>query len=122
DRHQGFKVSLYLCFHSQVEWRPGRFYPNGFSSRPPIWSNRRGHIDASIVGHVITVSINGTQLTQITGNTFSTGNQGIGFFLENRNATGNIGDFGFTNFTASNSPIGSDTTPPNAPRNLTVST
>ena len=55
-------------------------------------------VKASMIGNVLTVWINGTQVTQLSDDKFKTGNPGIGFYLEG--ATGRIGDYGFTNFSA----------------------
>ena len=55
-------------------------------------------VKASIIGNVITVYINGVQIIRTTDNTFSSGNPGIGFFLDG--ATGVNADYGFSSFTA----------------------
>jgi hypothetical protein len=62
---------------------------------------------------VITAHINGVQVLQVPDNTFSSGSPGMGFYLQN--ATGKNGDYGFTNFTATD---GLSTLP--APKNLRV--
>jgi hypothetical protein len=59
-------------------------------------------IRASIIGDVITVSINGVEKARATDDTFKRGNPGIGEFLF-CNAGRGIGsnpDFGFSSFTA----------------------
>ncbi len=56
-------------------------------------------VKATMIGNVITAYINGVQVLQATDKTFKSGNPGIGFFLDS--ATGLNGDYGFTNFTAS---------------------
>jgi hypothetical protein len=66
-------------------------------------------------GSTITAYINGAQKLQVTDSTYSSGNPGIGAFLQD--TTGVNGDYGFTSFTASD---GTDTTPPAAPQNLRV--
>jgi hypothetical protein len=71
-------------------------------------------VKATIVGGVITVFINGKQVNQATDNTFTTGNPGIGFYLDG--AAGLNADYGFTSFTATDGPG----TPPSAPTNLRV--
>jgi hypothetical protein len=53
---------------------------------------------ATIVGNVITVFYNGTQIAQATDSTYATGNPGMGFFI--RAPAANT-DFGFSSFTAS---------------------
>jgi hypothetical protein len=59
-------------------------------------------LKASIIGNVITVSINGVKKAQVTDNTFKTGNPGIGEFLAcvNGQGAGTNTDFGFTGLTA----------------------
>jgi hypothetical protein len=59
-------------------------------------------VKATIKGHVITAYINGVQVLQATDKKFTTGSPGIGFFLQK--AAGVNNDFGFTRFTASDSP------------------
>ena len=54
-------------------------------------------IKATIVGNVITVFYNGTQIAQATDSTYATGNPGMGFFI--RAPAANT-DFGFSSFTA----------------------
>lgn len=56
-------------------------------------------VKATIVGNVITVYLNGVQINQATDSTFSTGNPGIGFYLQG--ASGINKDYGFTSFMAS---------------------
>ena len=55
-------------------------------------------VKASMIGNVLTVWINGVQVVQLTDDKFKSGNPGIGYYLEG--ATGVIGDYGFTNFMA----------------------
>ena len=59
-------------------------------------------LNASIVGNVITVFINGVKKAEATDYTFKTGNPGIGEFLACRNAQGlgTNAEFGFASFTA----------------------
>ncbi len=73
---------------------------------------------ASMIGNVITLSVNGAAITRVTDNTYTTGNPGIGFF---RRDCGAGTDFGFTSFSAT----GTDGTvmtdvPPAVPMNLKV--
>ena len=56
-------------------------------------------LKATIVGSVITVWVNSTQVVQVTDNTFGSGSPGIGFFLQN--LTGVNTDYGFSSFSAS---------------------
>jgi hypothetical protein len=72
--------------------------------------------EATMIGNVITVYINGVQVQTAVDNTYTTGNPGMGFFTRNPSAAA----FGFSSYTASNSPIGGDATPPNAPSDLRV--
>jgi len=55
-------------------------------------------VKASIVGSTITVYINNKLVLQGTDRTYTSGNPGIGFFLQG--ATGVNGDYGLTSFTA----------------------
>lgn len=55
-------------------------------------------VKASIVGQVITAYINGVQVAQTRDYLFTSGNPGMGFYLEK--ATGVNGDCGFSTFTA----------------------
>jgi chitodextrinase len=74
-------------------------------------------VKATMIGNVITTYLNGVQLAQVTDNTYATGNPGMGFYLSG--ATGVNADYGFTNFTASDS-LSTDTTPPSIPANLSA--
>jgi len=59
-------------------------------------------LKASVVGNVITVSINGVEKARATDDTYKTGNPGIGLFLQADKGRG-IGsntNFGFASFTA----------------------
>jgi hypothetical protein len=56
-------------------------------------------VKATIVGSAITAYINGTMVIQGTDSTYTSGNPGVGFFLQPA-ATGVNSDYGFTNFTA----------------------
>ena len=58
-------------------------------------------IKASIVGSTITVYINNKLVLQGTDHRYTSGNPGIGFFLQG--ATGVNGDYGFRSFTAMDS-------------------
>jgi hypothetical protein len=59
-------------------------------------------LKASIIGNVITVSINGVQKAEAIDNTFKTGNPGIGEYLAcvHGQGVGTNTDFGFASFTA----------------------
>ena len=63
-------------------------------------------VSATIVGNVITGYKNGVQVVQATDNQITTGNPGIGFNLEIGSAgcAGTNGDYGFTTFTANDTP------------------
>jgi hypothetical protein len=69
-------------------------------------------IKAMIVGNVITVYKNDVQVLQATDNTFSSGNPGIGFYLQGGNSSMN-GDYGFTSFTATDAPASAPAPPTN---------
>ena len=70
-----------------------------------------------MIGNVITVYINGTQVAQVTDSTFGSGNPGFGFFLSG--GSGVNADYGFTDFTAADQ-LTADTTPPSTPTNLSA--
>jgi hypothetical protein len=72
-------------------------------------------IKCTASGSTITAYINGAQKLQVTDSTYSSGNPGIGAFLQD--TTGVNGDYEFTSFTASD---GTDTIPPSPPQNLRV--
>lgn len=72
-------------------------------------------VKASIVGNVITSYINGVQIAQVTDSHFSSGSPGVGHWLH---GPGNlVGDYGFTDFVATDGPP----LPPAAPKNLFIS-
>jgi hypothetical protein len=75
-------------------------------------------VKATITGNVITAYINNVQVLQAIDATYSTGNPGMGFYLEG--ATGLNGNFGFTSFTASDS-VKSPYKIPNPPTDLRIS-
>ena len=56
-------------------------------------------VKATIVGNVITVYINGNLIFKVTDNVFTSGNPGMGFYLQG--AMNVNSDYGFTSFTAS---------------------
>jgi len=72
-------------------------------------------LEANIVGNVITVFINGVKVNRAVDSVFTGGSPGIGLFTRNPNAA----KFGFSSFTASDSPLGSNP-PPAPPTNVTV--
>ena len=55
-------------------------------------------VKATMIGRILTVYINGVQKIQLSDDKFASGNPGVGYYLEG--ATGVIGDFGFSNFMA----------------------
>jgi hypothetical protein len=59
-------------------------------------------LKASIVGNVITVSINGVEKARVRDDTYKTGNPGMGTFLfcDGGRGAGSNRDFGFKSFTA----------------------
>ena len=58
-------------------------------------------VKATIVGATITGYVNDVQVIQVIDSTFKRGKPGIGFYLQ---GAGNNDDFGFTDFTATDSP------------------
>jgi hypothetical protein len=73
-------------------------------------------IKATIIGNVITVYQNGTQIAQVSDSTFSSGSPGIGHWL--RGPVDGVDDYGFTSFSASDGPP----IPPRAPTNVRIVT
>lgn len=55
-------------------------------------------VKASMMGTVLTVYINGVEIVRISDDKYRSGNPGIGFYLAE--ASGVIGDFGFSSFMA----------------------
>jgi len=95
----GYEINLhYLGDYVQiVKWLgPLGMFTELVSVTPP--KPKTGDvIKANIVGNVITVFYNGTQIAQATDSTYATGNPGMGFFI--RAPAANT-DFGFSSFTA----------------------
>jgi hypothetical protein len=58
---------------------------------------------ATLVGSTITTYINGAAIFSVTDGTYTSGNPGMGFYLQG--ATGVNSDFGFTSFTASDTGV-----------------
>jgi len=71
-------------------------------------------VKATIVGNVITSYKNGVQMAQVTDNTYSTGNPGMGF------NEGTNGTYGFTSFTATSAGSAVAPTITIQPTNVTV--
>ena len=81
-----------------VRWNGayGNFTEIGRASNPP--NPKTGDVmKATIVGNVITVYINGVQIMQATDSTYSSGNPGMGFYID---AGASNADFGFSSFSA----------------------
>jgi hypothetical protein len=55
-------------------------------------------VKATMIGNVLTVFINAAQVVQLSDDKFTSGNPGIGFYLEG--ATGVMGEYGFSSFMA----------------------
>jgi hypothetical protein len=55
-------------------------------------------LEATISGSIITAYLNGTQVLQAVDNTFTNGNPGVGFFINEAN--GLDANYGFSNFSA----------------------
>jgi hypothetical protein len=73
-------------------------------------------LKATISGSTITVYKNGTQMIQTTDTTFTNGTPGLGFY---DNADTNWSNFGFSNYTASDSAYTGSSQQPGAPTKLT---
>src|ERR1051325_565920 len=74
-------------------------------------------IKATIVGNLITVYLNGVQVDQVSDNTFTSGNPGMGFYVQGISGATVNGDYGFTNFSASDGST-ADTASPSVPSGL----
>jgi hypothetical protein len=70
-------------------------------------------LKATMVGSTITVYMNNIQIMQCSDSTYSTGNPGIGFYLQ---GAGTNSGFGFSAFSATDG----STTPPTPPSNLST--
>lgn len=82
-----------------VRWNGpyGNFTEIGRARSPP--QLKTGDvIKATVVGNVITVYVNGTQIMQATDSTYTSGNPGMGFYID---AGASNSDFGFSSFSAS---------------------
>jgi hypothetical protein len=121
--NRGYEI-LFRCTHdgSQyveiVRWNGplGNFTYVQRGTGPGVYNG--DIVKATIVGNVITGYINGNQVIQGTDSTFTTGNPGMGFYL-NRAPNLNA-DYGFTSFSAWDA--GATTAPPAAPTNLRIIT
>ncbi len=71
-------------------------------------------IRATMIGNVITVYQNGTQIAQVSDSTFSSGSPGLGHWL--RGPAETVDDYGFTSFSASDGSY----LPPAAPTNVRI--
>ncbi len=76
-------------------------------------------VKASMIGNVITVYLNGVQIAQTIDNTFTSGNPGMGFYVQGTSGTNVNRDYGFSSFTASDG-SSVDTAPPSVPSGLTA--
>jgi hypothetical protein len=97
----GYEINLqYMGAYVQiVRWNGafGDFTMIGGVTNLPNKPKTGDVFKATIVGNVITVFYNGTQIAQATDSTYATGNPGMGFFI--RAPAANT-DFGFSSFTA----------------------
>jgi hypothetical protein len=106
-RITGYEI-MFRCNHdgsqyvNLARWNGplGDFTPIGGVGGPGLFNG--DVVRASIVGNVITAYINGNQVARWTDGTFSTGNPGIGYYLDG--AQGLNADYGFTRFTAFDTP------------------
>jgi hypothetical protein len=111
-----FKMSqTSLAYVTIVRWNGplGSFnYLSDPSTKGTQFGVKNGDVvSAKIVGNLITAYINGVQkmqadITSIGGTVYATGNPGMGFNLDNAPAgcSGTNGDYGFTNYTATDAP------------------
>jgi hypothetical protein len=115
---RGYEVN-FRCAHdgSQyteiVRWNGplGNFTPINSISGPGL--NNGDRVKASIVGNTITSYVNDVAIFSVTDSTITSGNPGMGFYLQG--ATGLAGDYGFTSFTATGGQA-----PPSAPTNVRI--
>jgi hypothetical protein len=78
-------------------------------------------IKATIVGNVITAYLNGVQVDQVTDNTFTSGNPGMGFYVQGISGASVNANYGFTTFMATDGGTGTGPQqPPAPPTNLRV--
>jgi chitodextrinase len=75
-------------------------------------------VSASIAGNLIIAYVNGIEVIRGSDSTYSTGNPGMGFFLQG-GTSGLNGDFGFSSFSATDGSA-ADTQAPAVPANLTA--
>jgi hypothetical protein len=61
-------------------------------------------ISATIVGNLIAVYKNGTLVGQVTDNSFTSGQPGIGFSFDTSSCSGVGAQFGFSSVTATDAP------------------
>jgi len=68
-------------------------------SRPGPGLRSGDIVKAAISGSTITASVNGAAILSVTDSTFTTGNPGMGFYIQG-NSAAREGDYGFTSFAA----------------------
>jgi hypothetical protein len=115
----GYEISFHMSQTSEayliiVRWN-GALGDFTYLFNPPhstTFAVKDGDIvSAKIVGNLITAYINGVQkgqadITSVGGTVYPTGSPGMGFNLENAPAgcSGTNGNYGFTNYTATDAP------------------
>jgi hypothetical protein len=120
----GYEINCSVC--------PGNRYVQIVRWNGPIgsWTELNGTgsfggvngdvLKATVSGGTITAYLNGVQVLQATDNTFTSGNPGIGVFLQG--ASGLNANYGFSNFTATDgqspTPTPTPIPAPQAPQNL----
>jgi len=93
----GYEV---LCGFEIIRWNGAFGSFTALSDEGPHAEVHDGDIfEASMIGNVITVYINGAKVNRAVDNTFATGNPGMGFFTRNSSPQ----PFGFSSFTATDS-------------------
>jgi hypothetical protein len=92
------KIPQAYCNIARWEGRLGKFTYLKNSGGSKYGVSNGDVVKASMIGNVLTVYINGVQMVQVTDNKFTSGNPGMGFYLDG--ATGVMGDYGFSSFMA----------------------
>jgi hypothetical protein len=99
---RGYECNLAFdgSYQGIVRWNGpyGDFTDLGGGSYPGLKDGDR--FEASMIGNTITTSVNGTKIAQVTDNTYTAGDPGLGFFRGN---CGSNTDVGISRFAATGS-------------------
>jgi hypothetical protein len=118
--NSGYEI-LFRCTHDGSQYQQIVRFNGPLNSYTYLSDIRGGRglydgdvIKATMIGSVITVYQNGTQIAQVSDSTFTSGSPGIGHWL--RGPADGVDDYGFTSFSASDGPP----LPPAPPSNLRI--